>query len=181
MFNSACNYVLYISGLVHWKHALWTWALFWQIVIPLPDHLWAMLRNELFTRCPGSMQILAHGVKKNANSDLKILTVPWSRHIKMRREHNSFTQLSHPLDECMTWRTVSLLCFALLGFLGFRLLGIKLLNPRARNEDHFLWFLTSPALTKPISFYNSVCETLHNVFMLIGKRHLNIIMMSVPA
>lgn len=62
--------------------------------------------------------------------------------------------------------------FALLGFLGFRLSGIKLLNPRAKNEDHFLWFLTSPALTKPISFYHSVCETFQNVFMLIGKRHL---------
>lgn len=59
--------------------------------------------------------------------------------------------------------------FALLGFLSFRLLGIKLLNPRAKNEDHFLWFLTSPALTKPISFYHSICEKLHNVFMLIGK------------
>lgn len=36
--------------------------------------------------------------------------------------------------------------FALLGFLALRLLGIKLLNHRAKNEDHFLCFLTSPAL-----------------------------------
>lgn len=56
------------------------------------------------------MQILAHGVKKNANSDVKILTFPWSRHIKMHREHNSFALLLHPLEERMNWRTV--FCFA---------------------------------------------------------------------